>query len=50
VAVDRLDGDAAVVNRGCRVKVKPLWLGMKMEQKYSELTIFVFYIMNRFLT
>ncbi|XP_066360101.1 NDR1/HIN1-like protein 13 [Miscanthus floridulus] len=25
VVVDRLDGDAAVVNRGCRVKVKPLW-------------------------
>jgi hypothetical protein len=25
VAVNRLDGDAAVVNRGCRVKVKPLW-------------------------
>jgi hypothetical protein len=27
-----------------------LALGMKMEQKYSELTVFVFYIMNRFLT
>jgi hypothetical protein len=31
-----------------------LWLssfvGMKTEQKYSELTVFVFYIMNRFLT
>jgi hypothetical protein len=25
-----------------------LRLGMKMEQKYSELTVFVFYIMNRF--
>jgi hypothetical protein len=25
-------------------------LGMKTEQKYSELTVFVFYIMNRFLT
>jgi hypothetical protein len=25
-------------------------LGMKMEQKYSELTVFIFYIMNRFLT
>ncbi|XP_066357073.1 NDR1/HIN1-like protein 13 [Miscanthus floridulus] len=25
VAVDRLDGNAAVVNRGCRVRVKPLW-------------------------
>jgi chitinase len=24
-------------------------LGMKTEQKYSELTVFVFYIMNRFL-
>jgi hypothetical protein len=26
------------------------YLGMKTEQKYSELTVFVFYIMNRFLT
>jgi hypothetical protein len=26
------------------------WLGMKTEQKYFELTVFVFYIMNRFLT
>jgi hypothetical protein len=25
VAVDRLDGDAVAVNRGCRVKVRPLW-------------------------
>jgi len=25
VAVDRLEGDAAAVNRGCRVKVRPLW-------------------------
>jgi hypothetical protein len=25
-------------------------VGMKTEQKYSELTVFVFYIMNRFLT
>lgn len=25
VAVDRLDGDATAVNRGCRVRVKPLW-------------------------
>ncbi|KAJ1274000.1 hypothetical protein BS78_05G029700 [Paspalum vaginatum] len=25
VAVDRLDGDATAVNRGCRVKVRPLW-------------------------
>jgi hypothetical protein len=24
--------------------------GMKMEQKYSELTVFIFYIMNCFLT
>jgi hypothetical protein len=24
-------------------------LGMKTEQKYSELIVFVFYIMNRFL-
>jgi hypothetical protein len=23
-------------------------VGMKTEQKYSELTVFVFYIMNRF--
>jgi hypothetical protein len=26
------------------------YLGMKTEQKYSELTVFVFYIINRFLT
>jgi hypothetical protein len=26
------------------------YVGMKTEQKYSELTVFVFYIMNRFLT
>ncbi|WVZ54636.1 hypothetical protein U9M48_005403 [Paspalum notatum var. saurae] len=25
VAVNRLDGDAVAVNRGCRVKVRPLW-------------------------
>ncbi|CAL4897070.1 unnamed protein product [Urochloa decumbens] len=25
VAVDRLDGNATAVNRGCRVKVRPLW-------------------------
>ncbi|XP_066340752.1 NDR1/HIN1-like protein 13 [Miscanthus floridulus] len=25
VAVDRLDGDAVAVNRGCKVKVRPLW-------------------------
>ncbi|RLN00097.1 uncharacterized protein C2845_PM06G15080 [Panicum miliaceum] len=25
VAVDRLDGDAAAVSRGCRVRVRPLW-------------------------
>ncbi|RLM69302.1 uncharacterized protein C2845_PM17G00860 [Panicum miliaceum] len=25
VAVDRLEGDVAAVNRGCRVQVKPLW-------------------------
>jgi hypothetical protein len=25
-------------------------VGMKTEQKYSKLTVFVFYIMNRFLT
>jgi hypothetical protein len=25
-------------------------LGIKTEQKYFELTVFVFYIMNRFLT
>ncbi|CAN6325685.1 unnamed protein product [Urochloa humidicola] len=25
VAVDRLDGNAAAVNRGCKVKVRPLW-------------------------
>ncbi|PUZ43552.1 hypothetical protein GQ55_8G018200 [Panicum hallii var. hallii] len=25
VAVDRLEGDAAAVNRGCRVRVRPLW-------------------------
>ncbi|OEL23621.1 hypothetical protein BAE44_0015362 [Dichanthelium oligosanthes] len=25
VAVDRLSGNAAAVNRGCRVRVKPLW-------------------------
>ncbi|EES15581.1 NDR1/HIN1-like protein 13 [Sorghum bicolor] len=25
VAVDRLDGNAAVVNKGCSVRVKPLW-------------------------
>lgn len=25
VSVNRLDGDAVVVNRGCRVRVRPLW-------------------------
>jgi hypothetical protein len=43
------------VNRpGCQCNYASFFthccVGMKTEQKYSELTVFVFYIMNRFLT
>jgi hypothetical protein len=34
---------------GCKARVA-LAVRMKTEQKYFELTTFVFYIMNRFLT
>jgi predicted RNase H-like HicB family nuclease len=34
-----------------RAMAREAWeLGMKTEQKYSELIVFVFYIINRFLT
>jgi hypothetical protein len=46
-------GERVLVRRTDPMRMRPdayAGVGMKTVQKYSELIVFVFYIMNRFLT